>query len=467
MSIDIKQALEEAARPGESRPFRQTTNDALVTGRRRKRRRTLLAAGGASTGILAAAAATALVIGGPVDRGESEQPPAAPSSLDSPKSNEKTEPLDLRALSEEELADQNELIQGLGNTQLQGGITVKDLTMTSFTRMVDGPEGGRPVVLALSPDGKVVFYHSSSGGGAKVAPAEPDSAHPVTSLAEPIMSGPGEGQETLPSLDEWSPEITYAHGIYRVAENVERVEVRLGSPNGPEPWRVSKPHDGYLYWAAWADPGDYDPGTTLELEWRAYDVDGNLIDEALLPHQPREVSLGGSQTDEQGAAQTRQLIFDVTKEHLDPAGDHLRLTNPQRGPEASSWYRFEWLVAGDPGAGGVEVRVYEKGEFGAGKHGDLSAAAGCYAQFDLQCVRRDLDNGGFAWVGEDGEGHIGVAVVRPSGDGVAIAVGPSFQPQDGDEGSLSRPMGLTIDDVIAVATDPRLDPVGRFPDLSH
>jgi hypothetical protein len=79
--------------------------------------------------------------------------------------------------------------------------------------------------------------------------------------------------------------------IYRAADTVDRVEVRVDTPGGSEPWRVAAPYSGYVFWATWFEQADYEPGTELTVEWRAYDSDGEPLDTELLPDQPRTITV--------------------------------------------------------------------------------------------------------------------------------------------------------------------------------
>ena len=52
---------------------------------------------------------------------------------------------------------------------------------------------------------------------------------------------------------------------------------------------MAEPYNGFVFWAVWFALADYEPGTELTVEWRAYDTEGEQIDAALLPDQPQKV----------------------------------------------------------------------------------------------------------------------------------------------------------------------------------
>lgn len=226
---------------------------------------------------IAAAAVAALIAVGAValsdgDGGQSGG--TAPAGQPS----EKTVPLDLGPLSDAEVRDL--LAQRFGS----------DLDQTTFhyTRRIDGPAGPVPVVLATLPGEQDVFYQTGNVVGMTEDP-EPTAQHPIQPV-EPFMTDADSG-----AGDAIYSEKTYWKivGMYHVADTVDRIEVRVGTPDGPEPWRVADPYGGYVFWAAWFDPAEYEPGTELTVRWRAYDTDGQQIDPDLLPHQSRTVMVPG------------------------------------------------------------------------------------------------------------------------------------------------------------------------------
>jgi len=166
-----------------------------------------------------------------------------------------------------------------------------DMFALPYTRRIDGPPGAAdPVVVATYPRGDpsppengILVYWPDVTFQYRV---------PAPTAAQPIRGLEGELPVVDASPDD-PPGYWKVAGVYRVAESVDRVEVRVGTPDGSEPWRVAEPHDGYVAWAAWFALADYEPGTELTVEWRAFDTDGDQIDPTLLPDQPYSFTVPG------------------------------------------------------------------------------------------------------------------------------------------------------------------------------
>jgi hypothetical protein len=215
---------------------------------------------------LAAAAAVALIAVGAValtNSGDGQQPAVQP--------DQRTVPLDRGPLSDTELME----MQLIDLPPANGPYYT-----FHYARHVDGPQGAVPVALASSPASNFLVVAVDDTEGAPLVPPVPTADRPIVAV-------------------DWTSEAAYPEssgywidgGFYRVADSVARVEVRLGTPDGPEPWRVAEPHGGYVYWAAWFEIAEYEPGTELKMEWRAYDTDGDPIDPELLPERSRTVRI--------------------------------------------------------------------------------------------------------------------------------------------------------------------------------
>jgi hypothetical protein len=211
---------------------------------------------------IAAAAAAALIAVGAVALSDSGGTPTASQTP------VKTVPLDLGPMSEAEIQESR-----LGSMTL------------NYTRRIDGPVEPITVLVATNKRGTPLFDAGHLVGiveGGRM----PTPAHPIRRIdpdlaAAPVSDGVYRGTKKF-----WK-----VTGFYRVDDSVDRVEVRVGTPDGPEPWRVAEPHGGWVFFATWFKLSDYEPGTELTVRWRAYDKDGDRIDPDLMPDQPRTVTV--------------------------------------------------------------------------------------------------------------------------------------------------------------------------------
>jgi hypothetical protein len=184
---------------------------------------------------------------------------------------EATVPLDLGPLTEAEAED----------VFAHAFASETDGVSLHYTRRIDGPTGPISVLLGRADNGVTVFATDHLSGVPEIP--EPTAAEPIRGLDK--QWGPNIGDAIYVDL----PEYWKLGGVYRVADTVDRVEVRVGTPNGQEPWRVAEPYNGFVFWAVWFAFADYEPGTELTVEWRAYDTEGEQIDPTQLPDQPQTV----------------------------------------------------------------------------------------------------------------------------------------------------------------------------------
>ena len=200
----------------------------------------------------------------------SDSPPAATTTGDAV-------PLDLGPLSEAELRSE------LATFGIDASEPL-DRYEFFFTRRIDGPDGPIPVIVMSTPPGPYVYKAGNLRGND--VPEAPTAEQPIRGMdmdpAQVIYTG--------------TPGYWKAAGLYRVAGSVDRVEVRVGTPGGPEPWRVATPHGGFVFWATWFETADYEPGTELTLELRAFDSDGEPIDPGLIPDPPQTITVPGGST---------------------------------------------------------------------------------------------------------------------------------------------------------------------------
>ncbi len=161
------------------------------------------------------------------------------------------------------------------------GVEPDDLAAINYRRRMDGPRQPLPFIVATLPGGQRLLMKMGDlrSFEDKVAPTP---THPILRI-----EGLDRPRYLANAVYDNTPRYWKVAGFYRVARSVDRVEVRVGTPDGPEPWRSSPAHGGYVWWATWFKTADYESGTELTLEWRAYDTDGERIDPGLMPHQPR------------------------------------------------------------------------------------------------------------------------------------------------------------------------------------
>jgi hypothetical protein len=208
-----------------------------------------------------------------------EEPPPASQPAD------ETVPLDLGPLTE---AEMEEVLRHDFDPDSPG-------YTFHYTRRIDGPVEPIPVIVATPPGIDEQFAKTGNLVGMYDGPA-PTPTHPIQE-ADPdldLNDNPDFGSPSTDMADDiykgtgayWK-----IAGLYRVADTVGRIEVRVATPNGSEPWRVADPHGGYVFWATWFEIAEYEPGTELTVEWRAYDTAGDPIAAELLPDQPRTVTI--------------------------------------------------------------------------------------------------------------------------------------------------------------------------------
>lgn len=221
---------------------------------------------------LAVGAAAALIAIGAValsDR-DSEQPGGAPPAVEP---TEQAVPLDLGQLTAAEV-------------QEAVGPEIDENDLIPYARRIAGPDQPVSAVVAITNDTQTTYFETGELAGDFEFPA-PTAAHPVQGVDSPW------GPDIADAVYRDLPGYWKLVGVYRVANTVDRVEVRVGTPGGPEPWRTAEPHGGYVFWAAWFKVADYKPGTELTVEWRAFDTDGNQIDPTVLPDQTQTVTVPG------------------------------------------------------------------------------------------------------------------------------------------------------------------------------
>lgn len=414
MSDDIVEDLKRAG-DDEGRPLGFGGPEVLRLGRSRRRRRRVYGGSATALGVAAMAMAAVAVLPSSGD-GEVAGKPA-------------TVPLDRGPMSETEV--QEALFDCTKNND--------DLT-TLYARKVDSSSGTVPSVLATArqPDGDLYTCGMAWTFRGGVQPSRPlDRAHPIESITS-------EGVGT--TLDsEWLGE----SGFFWVDESVARVETRVGT----EPWRVSRPHNGVVFWSAWVDEGTYDDDDEVWLRWRAYDTDGDRIDPALMPDQPQLLDPTGSSEVAGEYDEIIGRIQQVGLDHLRSERGSLEGASTRYGSrDDAGWRSVRTYVGWSPWrsttAVWVELSLSRPGSY---SDDELRARIGCGMRFE--CHRVDLGDRGWAWVGENDAGAIGVGHVQPDGEIAYVVIGaehPNYP-------NIARESDLTVDEAIDFVTDDRLD----------
>jgi hypothetical protein len=215
--------------------------------------------------IAAAVAAVLIAVGAVALTGGDDKPTPATNVVS----------LDLRPLTRAELREELRTF----------GVEPDDLAAVNYTRWMDGPRQPLPVIVATLPDRQRLLIKMGDLRSVEDEVA-PTPTHPILRI-----EGLDQPRHLAKTVYDRTSRYWKVAGFYRVARTVDRVEVRVGTPDGPEPWRSSPAHGGYVWWATWFKPADYESGTELTLKWRAYGTDGESIDSDLMPHQPRTVTV--------------------------------------------------------------------------------------------------------------------------------------------------------------------------------
>gem|GEM_PF-2671020 len=147
----------------------------------------------------------------------------------------------------------------------------------------------------------------------------------------------------------------------------------------------------------------------------------------------------------------RHLLYVVAKDHLDPAGEHLSMhQNVLSGGTTDSQHigtKLNWKIRGEPGLGMVQVAIATPGMTDADRRFEI----GCGEYFS--CEQRELDDGSTAWIGQSGDGLIGVAYEQADGESVWVLIDPLF-----GNNSLTPVSEVDVDvnDVLGFVADDRL-----------
>lgn len=420
MSDDIVDGLKRAG-SDEGRPLGFGAAEVLRVGRIRRRRRRVYAGSATALGVAVVAIAAMAI----VPQARNGEVAGTPDTV----------PLDRGPMSEAEA--QAALAPGVPCTK-----NFEDQTII-YARKVDSMSGTAPSVLATArrPDGLLYTCGTSWSFRGGVQPTGPlDRGHPIESITN-------EGTITT-TEDDWLGE----SGFYWVDDSVERVETRVGTPGGSEPWRVSRPHNGVVFWSAWVDEGAYDADDEVWLQWRAYDTDGNRIDPSLMPDQPQLIDPTG---DNRVAAEydgIRDLVDQVALDRLQTERGHLEGGSARYGSRVDSRWtsvttHLYWSPWQRTTTARVELSLNRPGTY---TDEELRTRIGCQDRFE--CERVDLGDRGSAWVGENEAGSIGVGYVQPDGEIVYIVIdteAPGFVEAD-------VAIDITVDDAIDFVTDERL-----------
>lgn len=148
-----------------------------------------------------------------------------------------------------------------------------------------------------------------------------------------------------------------------------------------------------------------------------------------------------------GHRDTRELIYQVGRDRLDPKGAFLRFEqNVQTGGRDVVGTKLGWRADGDAGEGMVMVTIGADGAF-------TGSFGGCGIQ---ACHDYTAPDGTVAKVGgaTEGSGAFWLRVLQDDGDAVAVMIDPLF----GNNSLVpTDAMTITLDEAIAFAADERLD----------
>lgn len=421
MSDDIVEGLKRAGSSDEP-PLGFGAAEVVRVGRIRRRRRRVYG-GSAVLGVaIAAIAAWAVLPGSFEDR---SGPVGEPDTL----------PLDRGPMSDAEVR------AALISSEC---IREPDNLTTIYARQVDSMSGTAPAVLATGerPDGAVYTcgtHWSVRGEGPLLRMQDP--AHPIVPIASDLAIGSIEGA--------WGAQ----GGFYRVADSVERVETRVGTPGGSEPWRVSTPFNGVVFWSAWAEEGAYDDDDEVWLQWRAFDTAGNRIDSALMPSAPELIDPTGSSEVVAEYDGISGLLVQAAQDHLQTEAGNLEGGSVRNGSRddagwASVTTHLWWSPWHRTATAGVELSLNRPDTY---TDSELRARIGCQARFE--CARVDLGDHGSAWVGENDAGSLAVGHVQPDAEIVYIVI----DTEDPYLPDSDVAIDITVDEVIGFVTDDRLN----------
>ncbi len=419
MSDEIVEAL-KCAGSDDGRPLGFGADQIVHVGRIRRRRRRVYGGSATALGVAVVAIAAVALL----------QPSGPGQSLGEPA----TVPLDRGPMSEAEVWN---AVAGMCPGEPDGLTTI-------YARQVDSSSGTVPAVLATGQRRNGLVYtcgtHWAFRGKGSVM-RMPDRAHPIVPIASDLATGSIEGA--------WGSE----GGYLRVADSIARVETRVDTPGGSEPWRVSRPYDGVVYWSAWAEEGAFDADDEVWLRWRAFDTDGNRVDPALMPLQPQLIDPTGDNEVAAEYDEIHGLISRVAHDDLQTERGTLEGGSGRYGSrDDAGWSSVATWLSWSPwhrtATAEVELSLNRPGTV---TDDELRTRIGCQRQFE--CHEVDLGDQGSAWVGENGEGSFGVGYVQPDGEIAYIVI----DTEDPNLVESDVAIDITVDEAIDFVTDDRLD----------
>jgi hypothetical protein len=289
MTEDLYDRFRRAADPGGRRP-RTTPGELLARARRDRRRHRIMASGGGTAVAAVTVGALVLGFGGWRDSDGSQgadEPPVV--GTDKRAASHTAVPLDLGPLTEARTQQVlGECLAELGGDDPAGYSVDLARRYDNYWRSVD-------VVVASADDGTRVIecigqrnangYSVEAGAFDELPTAptpEPDAEHPLVSFSPSESSFDCEEKVNVRFTTD---------GVWKAAESVGRVEVRVVEAGHRQPWRAASVHDGFVYWSGWSEK-TLEGNDVLRVEWRAYDTDGNLVDGDLLPLESRQKRVG-------------------------------------------------------------------------------------------------------------------------------------------------------------------------------
>jgi hypothetical protein len=152
-----------------------------------------------------------------------------------------------------------------------------------YARQLGGLSGPLVVVVADTPAGDRYACDSVGNGAHLGGPSGKTPAPPNPAGPRDLVSTNFGGMQSAFDPETGTMEYWEGSDLFAAGNQVASVQKRVGTAADPGPWRTSPVHDGFVYVAAWWDDNEYTPSTgEVRVEYRAFDVDGELIEDSVI-----------------------------------------------------------------------------------------------------------------------------------------------------------------------------------------